>query len=226
MDVAVKDMDRHVMAGAVEEEERPADRVAPVAVMVEDETQRTNDRQTTKPPITSMTTTEVTTMEQVTTKVTTTTTEETASKVKEAITTVKQHTAPPVFCDITNGDAVSAITRASSVACKNMIKNVTCLAQEGKLYNMDIPNLCTLGTDPGVVVESLSFSRDPSSSVRILFLLSLHGRSARQVKRLFKAIYHSNHYYYIHVDSVKLSYIVDCAYIVYPCRDLNTSIVK
>ena len=204
MDVAVKDMDRHVMAGAVEEEERPGDRVAPVAVMVEDEAQ------TTEPP--SRATTEVTTVKLVTTKVTTTkeTATEGVSTVKEEATNkvIKQHTTPPVFCDITNGDAVSAITRASSVACKNMIRNITCLAQEGKLYNMDIPNLCSLGTDPGVVVESLSFSRDPSSSVRILFLLSLHGRSPRQVKRLFKAIYHSSHYYYIHVDSVKLLYIV------------------
>ena len=201
----MKDMDRHVMAGVVEEEERPTDRVVPVAVMVEDETQRTNDKQTTKPP-SSVTTTEVTT--KVTTiKVATTERAATEGAVsKEATNTVKRHTTPPVFCDITNGDAVSAISRATSVACKNMIKNVTCLAQEGKLYNMDIPNLCTLGTNPGVVVESLSFSRDPSSSVSILFLLSLHGRSVRQVKRLFKAIYHSNHYYYIHVDSVKLSY--------------------
>lgn len=213
MDVAVKDMDRHVMAGVVEEEERPADRVVPVAVMVED---KTNDKHT------PTTTSEVTTVEQVTTKMMTTK----EVTTEGATSTVKQHTTAPVFCDITNGDAVSAISRASSVACKNMIKNVTCLAQEGKLYNMDIPNLCTLGTNPGVVVESLSFSRDPSTTVKILFLLSLHGRSARQIKRLFKAIYHSNHYYYIHVDSVKLSYIVDCAYIVYPCRDLNTSIVK
>ena len=216
----MKDMDRHVMAGVVDEEERPTDRVVPVAIMVEDEAQRTNGKQTTKPPTSSMATTKVTT------KLTT----EGASTVKETTnkdTVVKQRTTPPVFCDITNGDAVSAISRASTVACKNMIKNVTCLAQEGKLYNMDIPNLCSLGTDPGVVVESLSFSRDPSSSVRILFLLSLHGRSARQVKRLFKAIYHSDHYYYIHVDSVSYCiYIVDHMCITYPCRDLITSIAK
>ncbi|XP_074647913.1 xylosyltransferase oxt-like [Tubulanus polymorphus] len=37
--------------------------------------------------------------------------------------------------------------------------------------------------------------------IRIAFILTLNGRAVRQVKRLFKAIYHVNHYYYIHVDS-------------------------
>lgn len=153
-----------------------------------------------------VTTKEVTTKEAMTKEATTkeATTKEVTTKevMTKEVTTVKHGTNVPVFCDITNGDAVSAINRATSISCKNMIRNVTCLAQEGKLYNMDIPNLCPLGTNPGVVVESLSFSKDNSKSVRILFLMSLHGRSARQVKRLFKAIYHSDHYYYIHVDSV------------------------
>ncbi len=37
---------------------------------------------------------------------------------------------------------------------------------------------------------------------RIAFVLTVNGRAFRQVKRLFKALYHVNHYYFIHVDSV------------------------
>uniref|UniRef100_A0A182NJI0 protein xylosyltransferase n=1 Tax=Anopheles dirus TaxID=7168 RepID=A0A182NJI0_9DIPT len=36
---------------------------------------------------------------------------------------------------------------------------------------------------------------------RIAFLLMLHKRNVRQIKRLIRAIYDRNHYYYIHVDS-------------------------
>lgn len=187
--------DKHVLTGAAEKKERPAGRV-PVAVEI-DKPSRTNDEQTTQQSISTEATTRATTVKHATTKATVL--RETTSKA----TTIRMDaTRAPVFCDITNGDAVSAISRASSIACKNMIRNVTCLAQEGKLYNMDIPNLCPLGTNPGEVVETLSFSKDSSRSVRIVFLLSVHGRSVRQVKRLFKAIYHSDHYYYIHVDSV------------------------
>uniref|UniRef100_A0A8C4HYW0 Xylosyltransferase 1 n=1 Tax=Dicentrarchus labrax TaxID=13489 RepID=A0A8C4HYW0_DICLA len=40
----------------------------------------------------------------------------------------------------------------------------------------------------------------PSKPVRIAFVLVVHGRASRQFQRLFKAIYHTSHYYYIHVD--------------------------
>lgn len=43
---------------------------------------------------------------------------------------------------------------------------------------------------------------ETAGMVRILFMLTWNGRALRQVKRLFKQIYHVNHYYYIHVDSV------------------------
>lgn len=42
----------------------------------------------------------------------------------------------------------------------------------------------------------------PSKPVRIAFVLVVHGRASRQFQRLFKAIYHTSHYYYIHVDQV------------------------
>ncbi|CAL8358790.1 unnamed protein product [Boreogadus saida] len=40
----------------------------------------------------------------------------------------------------------------------------------------------------------------PSRPVRIAFVLVVHGRASRQFQRLFKAIYHVSHFYYIHVD--------------------------
>ena len=218
IDVVVEDVD--VLAGAVDMKERPAGRV-PVAVTNDDK--RSDNEQTTERATSSEATTQRATSSEATTERTTNsepktqattvkqvTTEATTHKeVSTEATTAKEHTKnTPIFCDIANGDALSAITRASTKACKNMIKNVTCLAQEGKLYNMDIPNLCPLGTNPGAVVESLSFSKDEDNSVRILFLLSLHGRSVRQVRRLFKAIYDSKHYYYIHVDSVSLVILI------------------
>lgn len=36
---------------------------------------------------------------------------------------------------------------------------------------------------------------------RLLYLLTLNGRSIRQVKRLIKTLYHVSHYFYIHVDA-------------------------
>ncbi|XP_067937140.1 xylosyltransferase oxt-like [Watersipora subatra] len=42
---------------------------------------------------------------------------------------------------------------------------------------------------------------ETSKMVRILFMFTWNGRAWRQVKRLFKQLYHVNHYYYIHVDA-------------------------
>ena len=36
---------------------------------------------------------------------------------------------------------------------------------------------------------------------RIAYLLILHGRSIRQINRLFTRIYNKNDYFYIHIDS-------------------------
>ena len=38
--------------------------------------------------------------------------------------------------------------------------------------------------------------------VRIVFVFTVTGRAVRQIRRLLKAIYHVDHYYYIHVDNV------------------------
>ncbi|KAL8175428.1 UNVERIFIED_CONTAM: Xylosyltransferase 1 [Gekko kuhli] len=39
-----------------------------------------------------------------------------------------------------------------------------------------------------------------ANPVRIAFVLVVHGRASRQLQRMFKAIYHKDHFYYIHVD--------------------------
>lgn len=51
----------------------------------------------------------------------------------------------------------------------------------------------------GELDNSLSNVENP---VRVAFVLMVHGRAVRQLKRLIKAIYHRDHYYYIHVDKV------------------------
>ncbi|KAL0197934.1 hypothetical protein M9458_006474, partial [Cirrhinus mrigala] len=48
--------------------------------------------------------------------------------------------------------------------------------------------------------EDDSMETVPAVPVRIAFMLVVHGRASRQVQRLFKAIYHTSHFYYIHVD--------------------------
>lgn len=52
----------------------------------------------------------------------------------------------------------------------------------------------------GELDNSLSKVENP---VRVAFVLMVHGRAIRQLKRLIKAIYHRDHYYYIHVDKVR-----------------------
>lgn len=38
--------------------------------------------------------------------------------------------------------------------------------------------------------------------MRIAYMLVVHGRAIRQLKRLLKAVYHERHFFYIHVDKV------------------------
>jgi protein xylosyltransferase len=96
-------------------------------------------------------------------------------------------------------DALSAISRASSDECKELLHNVTCMQMAGLLYDTNIKRECWV-KDSGrnFLAKPLN---DVSDGARIVFLFSLHGRALRQVKRLFKAIYHKDHYFFIHVDS-------------------------
>lgn len=40
---------------------------------------------------------------------------------------------------------------------------------------------------------------------RVVFLLTLNGRSVRQIFRLVKTIYDETHFYYFHIDQVNLA---------------------
>lgn len=48
------------------------------------------------------------------------------------------------WCNITTKEAVSAIHRARTQACKHEIANVTCLMQQGMLYPKRLPRYCPL----------------------------------------------------------------------------------
>lgn len=61
---------------------------------------------------------------------------------------------------------------------------------------------CTGKANANVQWDEESAESFPSKPVRIVFVLVVHGRASRQFQRLFKAIYHTSHYYYIHVDQV------------------------
>lgn len=62
------------------------------------------------------------------------------------------------------------------------------------------PGLSSQVQAVGELDNSLSHVENP---VRVAFVLMVHGRAVRQLKRLIKAIYHRDHYYYIHVDKVR-----------------------
>ncbi|ODM98476.1 Xylosyltransferase oxt [Orchesella cincta] len=49
--------------------------------------------------------------------------------------------------------------------------------------------------------EDGRLAEKPARTVRIVFFLTLNGRSARQVFRLIKALFHERHFFYIHIDS-------------------------
>lgn len=97
-------------------------------------------------------------------------------------------------------DAQSALSRATTQECKDLILNVTCMQMAGLLYDTNIRRECR-SWNPGRNFQAVPLS-DSGSPARVVFLFSLHGRALRQVKRLFKAVYHRDHYYFIHVDSV------------------------
>ena len=109
---------------------------------------------------------------------------------------------PSPQCQPQAKDAISALERAKSAECKLKIHETICLAQENRLYNTSIKNECPLGRNPTKQFQHVPYDQGQGPLPRVVFLLSIHGRAVRQVKRVFKAIYHSNHYYYIHVDYV------------------------
>lgn len=130
---------------------------------------------------------------------------QTKTRPTKTIPSVKPYPLPPALqgCDISNKkDAQSAISRATTDTCKSLIHNITCLGQARRLYDEEIKNACPLGKNPGQGFRPIPYSQGSGPLARVVFLLSVHGRAHRQMKRLFKAIYHTDHYYFVHVDSV------------------------
>ncbi|XP_061233415.1 xylosyltransferase 2 [Neopsephotus bourkii] len=106
-------------------------------------------------------------------------------------------------CEITGKDALSALARASSKQCQQEIANVVCLHRAGSLMPQAVPRHCQLSGKVSPVIqwdESRLQQLPPSKPVRIAYMLVVHGRAIRQLKRLIKAVYHQQHFFYIHVD--------------------------
>ncbi|XP_030064199.1 xylosyltransferase 2 isoform X1 [Microcaecilia unicolor] len=106
-------------------------------------------------------------------------------------------------CEIIGKDALSALARASTKQCQQEIANVVCLHQLDKLMPQSVPRHCKLSGRVSSIVqwdETEARLTSMKKPVRIAYMLVVHGRAIRQLKRLIKAIYHQQHFYYIHVD--------------------------
>ncbi|KAM9045053.1 xylosyltransferase 2 isoform 2-T2 [Megaptera novaeangliae] len=106
-------------------------------------------------------------------------------------------------CEIVGKDALSALARASSKQCQQEIANVVCLHQAGSLMPKAVPRHCQRPgkMSPGIQWDDVR-AQQPADGppVRIAYMLVVHGRAIRQLKRLLKAVYHEQHFFYIHVD--------------------------
>nr|XP_015826291.2 xylosyltransferase 1 [Nothobranchius furzeri] len=108
----------------------------------------------------------------------------------------------PPKCEINGKEAISALSRAKSKGCRQQIAEVYCRHKEGQLMPEAVTRYCPIEGKVNVNIQWNEDSADglPSKPVRIAFVLVVHGRASRQFQRLFKAIYHTSHFYYIHVD--------------------------
>ncbi|XP_055935993.1 xylosyltransferase oxt-like isoform X2 [Argiope bruennichi] len=104
------------------------------------------------------------------------------------------------WCNITTREAVTAIHRATTQACKYEIANITCLMQQGMLYPKRLPRYCPLKEmvklDPKPAMQV-----SETDTIGVVFLLTVNGRAVRQVYRLINSLFSERHYFYIHVDS-------------------------
>ncbi|XP_067162646.1 xylosyltransferase 1 [Apteryx mantelli] len=108
----------------------------------------------------------------------------------------------PPRCEITGKEAVSAMSRSKSKQCRQEIAEIYCRHKHGKLMPEKVTRFCAL---EGKANNNIQWDEDsveymPANPVRIAFVLVVHGRASRQLQRMFKAIYHKDHFYYIHVD--------------------------
>ncbi|XP_042159865.1 xylosyltransferase 1-like [Oncorhynchus tshawytscha] len=108
----------------------------------------------------------------------------------------------PPKCEISGKEAISALSRAKTKECRQQIAEVYCRHKEGQLMPEKVTRYCPIEgkANANVAWEEDSSEGPPSAPIRIAFVLVVHGRASRQFQRLFKAIYHTSHYYYIHID--------------------------
>ena len=94
-----------------------------------------------------------------------------------------------------------------SEKCRRLIYKTACLSEAKLLYTslLDIKRTCPAPRSTKGPAKPIDLSRTAyGNPIRIAFVLTLHGRAFRQVKRLFKALYHSNHYFFFHIDTVSI----------------------
>uniref|UniRef100_A0A8C5FDB2 Xylosyltransferase 1 n=1 Tax=Gadus morhua TaxID=8049 RepID=A0A8C5FDB2_GADMO len=103
-------------------------------------------------------------------------------------------------CEISGKEVISALSRAKSRECRQQIVDVYCRHKEGTLMPLQVPRYCPLEGTVSVQWDEDLGQAAPAVPARVAFVLVVHGRASRQFQRLFKAIYHTSHYYYIHVD--------------------------
>ncbi|XP_061555589.1 xylosyltransferase 1-like isoform X1 [Phycodurus eques] len=106
-------------------------------------------------------------------------------------------------CEIGGKEVISALSRAKSRECRQRMADVYCRHKKDLLMPHKLPRYCPLQGKASVNVqwdEERASDSAPVSPVRVAFVLVVHGRASRQFQRLFKAIYHTAHFYYIHVD--------------------------
>ncbi|KAJ8246434.1 hypothetical protein GJAV_G00267700 [Gymnothorax javanicus] len=106
-------------------------------------------------------------------------------------------------CEILGKDALSALHRATSRQCRQEIANIVCQHQDGQLMPESLPQFCPQHAFASPMLQVDDLDTDLSkldNPVRVAFVLVVHGRAIRQLQRLIKAIYHRDHFYYIHVD--------------------------
>ncbi|XP_030067402.1 xylosyltransferase 1 [Microcaecilia unicolor] len=138
-----------------------------------------------------------------------------SSKLKDNLRISKQHhikksgnSSPelkydlPPKCEISGKETISALARAKSQQCRQEIAEVYCQHKQGKLMPEKVIRFCPL---EGKANNNVQWDEDsveyvPTKPVRIAFVLVIHGRASRQLQRMFKAIYHKDHFYYLHCD--------------------------
>ncbi|XP_022092486.1 xylosyltransferase 1-like isoform X2 [Acanthaster planci] len=105
-------------------------------------------------------------------------------------------------CHVEGKDAVSALARATSLQCKQEIADTFCDMKKGSLYPQKMTRMCPLkGKPSNEVQDNPKLKIEDGRPVRIVYVLVVHGRALRQVRRLIRLLFHTNHYFYIHVDS-------------------------